>query len=183
MDRKLIFELSTDGRRGYSLPKLDVEERDIEKLIPNELLRDQDAQLPEVSEPEVVRYYTGISRLNHGVDVGFYPLGSCTMKYNPKINEDIARLEGFSAVHPYQPRETVQGCLRLIYELNAMLCEITGMAGITLQPAAGSHGELTGMMIIKAYHNNKGEGERYKMLIPDSAHGTTPHRLPWLGLR
>ncbi|MGI6373534.1 MAG: aminomethyl-transferring glycine dehydrogenase subunit GcvPB [Caldicoprobacterales bacterium] len=174
MDRKLIFELSTVGKKGYSLPELDVGERDIEELIPKELLRDQDAQLPEVSEPEVVRYYTGISRLNHGVDVGFYPLGSCTMKYNPKINEDISRLEGFSAVHPYQPQETVQGCLKLIYELNAMLCEITGMAGVTLQPAAGSHGELTGMMIIKAYHKNNGEGQRYKILIPDSAHGTNP---------
>ena len=174
MDRKLIFELSTVGKKGYSLPELDVGERDIEELIPKELLRDQDAQLPEVSEPEVVRYYTGISRLNHGVDVGFYPLGSCTMKYNPKINEEISRLEGFSAVHPYQPQETVQGCLKLIYELNAMLCEITGMAGATLQPAAGSHGELTGMMIIKAYHKNNGEGQRYKILIPDSAHGTNP---------
>ncbi|HZJ57830.1 MAG TPA: aminomethyl-transferring glycine dehydrogenase subunit GcvPB [Clostridia bacterium] len=174
MNRKLIFELSKEGKKGYSLPELDVDGKKIERLIPKELLRHEDARLPEVSEPEVVRYYTGISRLNHGVDIGFYPLGSCTMKYNPKVNEDISRLEGFSGIHPYQPQETVQGCLKLIYELNDMLCEITGMAGVTLQPAAGSHGELTGMMIIKAYHVNNGEGERDKILIPDSAHGTNP---------
>ncbi|MFY9295473.1 MAG: aminomethyl-transferring glycine dehydrogenase subunit GcvPB [Caldicoprobacterales bacterium] len=174
MSRKLIFELSLAGKKGYSLPQLDVDKREIEELIPDKLLRDKDANLPEVSEPEVVRHYTSISRLNHGVDVGFYPLGSCTMKYNPKINEDVSRIEGFSMVHPYQCEETVQGSLRLLYELNKMLCQITGMDEITLQPAAGSHGELTGMMIIKAYHKNRGEDNRNKILVPDSAHGTNP---------
>ncbi len=174
MNRKLIFELSSKGKKGYSLPKLDVEERDVKKLIPEGLLREVDAPLPEVTEPEVVRHYTGLSRLNHAVDVGFYPLGSCTMKYNPKINEDISRLEGFADVHPYQSESTTQGSLRLMYELGEMLSEITGMEQVTLQPAAGSHGELTGMMIIKAYHENKGEGHRKKILIPDSAHGTNP---------
>lgn len=174
MNRKLIFELSLAGKKGYSLPKLDVDEKRMEDLIPGELLRDRDANLPEVSEPEVVRHYTSISRLNHGVDVGFYPLGSCTMKYNPKINEDLSRIEGFSGVHPYQGEENTQGSLKLLYELNKLLSEITGMEQVTLQPAAGSHGELTGMMIIKAYHENNGDRDRYKILIPDSAHGTNP---------
>lgn len=183
MSRKLIFELSLEGKKGYSLPQLDVEDREIQELIPSKLLRDRDANLPEVSEPEVVRHYTSLSRLNHGVDVGFYPLGSCTMKYNPKINEDVSRLEGFSKVHPYQPEDTIQGCLRLLYELNKMLCEITGMDAVTLQPAAGSHGELTGMMIIKAYHKNRGDEARDKILIPDSAHGTNPSSAAMAGFQ
>lgn len=183
MNRKLIFELSSAGKEGYSLPELDVEEKNIEELIPSELLRDSDANLPEVSESEVVRHYTSLSRLNHGVDVGFYPLGSCTMKYNPKINEDMARLEGFSFVHPYQPEETIQGCLKLMYELNVMLSEITGMEQVTLQPAAGSHGELTGMMIIKAYHQSRGEEKRNKIFIPDSAHGTNPSSAAMAGFQ
>ncbi len=183
MSRKLIFELSLEGKKGYSLPQLDIDDRAIEELIPGKLLRDRDANLPEVSEPEVVRHYTSLSRLNHGVDVGFYPLGSCTMKYNPKINEDVSRLEGFSKVHPYQPDETIQGSLRLLYELNKILCEITGMDGVTLQPAAGSHGELTGMMIIKAYHKNRGDEGRDKILIPDSAHGTNPSSAAMAGFQ
>lgn len=183
MSRKLIFEISSEGKKGYSLPQLDVEERKIQELIPSKLLRDRDANLPEVSEPEVVRHYTSLSRLNHGVDVGFYPLGSCTMKYNPKINEDVSRLEGFSKVHPYQPEETIQGSLKLLYELNKMLCEITGMDWVTLQPAAGSHGELTGMMIIKAYHKNRGDEGRDKILIPDSAHGTNPSSAAMAGFQ
>jgi len=183
VSRKLIFELSLEGKKGYSLPQLDIDDRAIEELIPGKLLRDRDANLPEVSEPEVVRHYTSLSRLNHGVDVGFYPLGSCTMKYNPKINEDVSRLEGFSKVHPYQPDETIQGSLRLLYELNKILCEITGMDGVTLQPAAGSHGELTGMMIIKAYHKNRGDEGRDKILIPDSAHGTNPSSAAMAGFQ
>jgi len=183
VSRKLIFEISSEGKKGYSLPQLDVEERKIQELIPSKLLRDRDANLPEVSEPEVVRHYTSLSRLNHGVDVGFYPLGSCTMKYNPKINEDVSRLEGFSKVHPYQPEETIQGSLKLLYELNKMLCEITGMDWVTLQPAAGSHGELTGMMIIKAYHKNRGDEGRDKILIPDSAHGTNPSSAAMAGFQ
>ena len=183
MNNKLIFELSSAGKKGYSLPKLDVDEKRIEELIPSELLRDKDADLPEVSEPEVVRHYTSISRLNHGVDVGFYPLGSCTMKYNPKINEDLSRLPGFSSAHPYQSEETSQGSLKLLYELNKLLSEITGMEQVTLQPAAGSHGELTGMMIIKAYHENRGEGGRNKILIPDSAHGTNPSSAAMAGFQ
>ena len=183
MNRKLIFELSLAGKKGYSLPKLDIEEKSIEELIPSGLLRDADANLPEVSEPEVVRHYTSISRLNHGVDIGFYPLGSCTMKYNPKINEVLARLEGFSGVHPYQSEETTQGCLKLLYELNVMLSEITGMEQVTLQPAAGSHGELTGMMIIKAYHESRGHHGRHKIFIPDSAHGTNPSSAAMAGFQ
>ena len=174
MNRKLIFEISGEGKKGYSLPPLDIEEKGIEDLIPTNMLRDIKPNLPEVSEAEVVRHYTVMSRLNHAVDVGFYPLGSCTMKYNPKINEDIARLEGFTSVHPYQPEETIQGSLAVLYELNQMLCEITGMDQITFQPAAGAHGELTGMLIIKAYHDNNGGEDRNKIFIPDSAHGTNP---------
>ncbi|HZJ82591.1 MAG TPA: aminomethyl-transferring glycine dehydrogenase subunit GcvPB [Clostridia bacterium] len=174
MDRKLIFEISSPGKKGYSLPKLDVEAKQIDDMIPSEFLRSKDVELPEVSEPEVVRHYTVISRLNHGVDVGFYPLGSCTMKYNPKVNEDVARLEGFAGVHPYQPQGTTQGSLKLIHQLNRQLCEITGMDEVILQPAAGSHGELTGLMIIKAYHEKNGDNHRQKILIPDSAHGTNP---------
>lgn len=174
MNKKLIFELSGSGKKGYSLPKLDIEEQNIEDIIPKDLLRQEDPKLPQVSEPEVVRHYTVTSRLNHGVDVGFYPLGSCTMKYNPKINEDIARLEGFAGAHPYQSQETIQGCLKVIYELNKLLCEITGMDQMCLQPAAGAHGELAGMMVIKGYHENNGDFHRTKIFIPDSAHGTNP---------
>jgi len=174
VNRKLIFERSVTGRVGYSLPKLDVPKSNLEDLIPSEYLRDEEPELPEVSENEVVRHFIGLSALNHGVDTGFYPLGSCTMKYNPKLNEDVARLKGFTDVHPLQPDETVQGCLELMYQMDKLLSEITGMARFTLQPAAGAHGELAGLMIIKAYHEYNGHGHRKKMLIPDSAHGTNP---------
>ena len=173
-NRKLIFEKSVPGRVGYSLPKLDVPQSSLENLIPTEYLRDEEPNLPEVSENEVVRHFVGLSALNHGVDTGFYPLGSCTMKYNPKLNEDLARLRGFTGVHPLQPEETVQGCLELMYRMDKLLSEITGMARFTLQPAAGAHGELAGLMIIKAYHQHHGQGQRKKMLVPDSAHGTNP---------
>lgn len=173
-DVKLIFELSEDNRRGYSLPKCDVPSYDITKAFPNELIRKQSAELPQVSETQAVRHFTNLSKQNYGVDAGFYPLGSCTMKYNPKLNEAMTRLEGFTHVHPYQPEETVQGCLEVMYELQEKLCEITGMDAYTLSPAAGAHGEMCGLMIIKKYHECNGQGHRNKIIVPDSAHGTNP---------
>lgn len=164
---KTIFEISSPGRRGASLPELDVPEYEI-KAEERAKLR-----LPEVAEGDIVRHYTGLSRRNFGVDNGFYPLGSCTMKYNPKINEDISRLEGFTSMHPYSPEKFCQGNLKLMFELQEYLKEILGMDAVTLQPAAGAHGELTGVMMMKAYFDSKGE-KRSKILIPDSAHGTNP---------
>ena len=171
---KLIFEVSQEGRKAYSLPKCDVEEVNIESLIPSEFLSDKELDLPEVSEVDVIRHYTQLSNKNYGVDTGFYPLGSCTMKYNPKINEDMADLSGFRNIHPYQPIETVQGALELMYGLDKMLAEVAGMERMTLQPAAGAHGELVGLMIIKAYHDKRGDKKRTKIIVPDSAHGTNP---------
>jgi len=137
-------------------------------------MRDSEPELPEVSEVDVVRHFTNLSNKNYGVDTGFYPLGSCTMKYNPKINEDMANLSGFSNIHPLQPEATVQGALKLMYESDGMLSEISGMDRVSLQPAAGAHGELTGLMIIKAYHESRGDKKRKKIIVPDSAHGTNP---------
>jgi glycine dehydrogenase subunit 2 len=174
MENKLIFEISREGRTAYSLPVCDVPRYEINTIIPQECLRASEPNLPEVSEVDAVRHFTRLSRLNHGVDSGFYPLGSCTMKYNPKVNEDVARLDGLVKVHPYQPVETVQGCLELLYNMDKMLSEITGMEKVSLQPAAGAHGEMTGLMIIKAYHKHRGELDRKKIVIPDSAHGTNP---------
>ncbi len=173
-ERKLIFEMSQPGRMACSLPESDVPEIDLGALIPEQLLREAPPALPEVGEVDVIRHFTRLSQLNHGVDSGFYPLGSCTMKYNPKVNEDAARMSGFSKVHPYQPAETVQGCLELLYKTDQMLSEITGMERVSLQPAAGAHGEMSGLMIIKAYHESKGDFSRKKLIIPDSAHGTNP---------
>src|SRR5690606_13029049 len=147
---------------------------DVDSLIPKEMQRQKPAQLPEVSENEVVRHFTRLSQMNFGVDTGFYPLGSCTMKYNPKINEETARLAGFTRLHPYQPESMVQGALQLRYETIVDRSEIAGMAFGTLQPAAGAHGELTGMLIIKAYHESRGDTKRTKVIVPDSAHGTNP---------
>jgi glycine dehydrogenase subunit 2 len=169
----LIFEISRQGRVGSSLPESDVAKVDINDKLPQHLIRDIPAELPEVSELQLVRHYTALSNKNHGIDNGFYPLGSCTMKYNPKINEDVARLEGFSRIHPYQPTETVQGALEVLYELQEELAVITGMDAVTLQPSAGAQGEWTGLMMVKAYHKQKGE-VRTKVLVPDSAHGTNP---------
>ena len=180
-DMKTIFELSKPGRKAYSLPACDVPVREAAALVPREYLREKDVQLPEVSEVDVVRHFTGLSRRNHGVDSGFYPLGSCTMKYNPKVNEDMARLAGFAGVHPYQQGETAQGCLELLYRLDSMLSEITGMERISLQPAAGAHGEMTGLMIIKAYHEHRGETKRKKIIVPDTAHGTNPASAAMVG--
>ncbi len=169
MPEPTIFELSKPNRKGVRYPEPDVPEAD----LPREFLRDE-LPLPEVSEHEVVRHFTNISQYNHGVDIGFYPLGSCTMKYNPKLNEQTARLSGFAMIHPLQPPETVQGALGLMYELQEWLAEISGFEDVSLQPAAGAHGELTGVLIIRAYHHNRGDDKRTKMLIPDSAHGTNP---------
>jgi len=171
---KLIFELSKEGRKAYTLPKLDIEEKPLENILPQQMMRKEEIELPEVSEVDIIRHYTLLSNKNYGVDTGFYPLGSCTMKYNPKINEDMASLIGFTALHPYQPVETVQGALKLMYELENMLSEITGMDKFSLQPAAGAHGELTGLMIIKAYHEHRNDKKRKKIIVPDSAHGTNP---------
>lgn len=173
-NQSLIFEISKPGRIGYSLPPLDVEEADLAALFGSEYVRTEDAELPEVAELDIMRHYTALSRRNHGVDSGFYPLGSCTMKYNPKINEYVARLAGFAHIHPLQDEYTVQGAMELMYDLQESLKEITGMDAVTLQPAAGAHGEWTGLMLIRAYHEARGDYKRTKVLVPDSAHGTNP---------
>jgi glycine dehydrogenase subunit 2 len=171
---KLIFEKGAPGRRAATLPALDVPERPLDGLVPADMLRAEPAPLPEVSEIEVVRHYTHLSQRNFGVDTGFYPLGSCTMKYNPKLNEDMAALPGFARIHPLEDESMTQGAIQLVYELEGYLAEISGMQRVTLQPAAGAHGEITGLMIIKAYHERRGEGHRDVVLIPDGAHGTNP---------
>ncbi len=171
---KLIFEISKPGRKAYNLPPLDVEAMDITTLIPLEFINQDDLKLPEVNEIDVVRHYTNLSMKNYGLDTGFYPLGSCTMKYNPKINEVTARFDGFANSHPYQREDCVQGSLQLMYEIDGALSEIAGMDKMSLQPAAGAHGELTGLMVIKAFHENNGDFKRNKIIVPDSAHGTNP---------
>jgi glycine dehydrogenase subunit 2 len=173
-DQQLIFEVSRLGRKAYSLPECDVPLYAVSDMIPGEYCRESGLELPEVSEVDAVRHFTALSNRNHGVDSGFYPLGSCTMKYNPKINEEIAHFEGFTKAHPYQPEKTVQGCLEILYKMDRMLSEITGMERVSLQPAAGAHGEMTGLMIIKAYHEHRGDLKRRIIVIPDSAHGTNP---------
>lgn len=173
-DFPVIFELSKEGRIGYSLPELDVPEADLMEGLDEDYIRSNEPDLPEVSELQIMRHYTALSKRNHGVDSGFYPLGSCTMKYNPKINEDVARFAGFSHIHPCQDEDTVQGALELMYDLQTSLAEITGMAEVTLQPAAGAHGEWTGLMMIRAFHEANGDTRRTKVIVPDSAHGTNP---------
>jgi glycine dehydrogenase subunit 2 len=170
---KLVFELSSPGRVGFSLPESDVPAKSLSELVPEKYLRGAPAALPEVSEFDVVRHYSRLSRMNYGVDTHFYPLGSCTMKYNPKLNEDMARLAGFARLHPLVRDEDAQGALRLMYDLAAMLAEIAGMDAVSLQPAAGAQGEFAGVLMIRAYHQSRGE-KRTKVLIPDSAHGTNP---------
>jgi glycine dehydrogenase subunit 2 len=169
MTMPLLFELSSPGRVGCRLPELDVPEA----VLPEGLLRDELA-LPELTEREVAQHFTLLSQLNYSVDTGFYPLGSCTMKYNPKMHEEVARYRGFAQIHPWQDESTVQGALRLMYELQEQLAEITGLPAVSLQPVAGAHGELTGMLIIRAYHLERGEESRNVVLVPDSAHGTNP---------
>ncbi|ASK63215.1 glycine dehydrogenase (aminomethyl-transferring) [Virgibacillus phasianinus] len=170
----IIFERSKEGRTSYSLPESDVPEFDLNEGLEDAYVRREAPDLPEVSELEIMRHYTGLSRRNYGVDSGFYPLGSCTMKYNPKINEDVARLNGFSHIHPYQDPKTVQGALEMLYDLQTSLKEITGMHEVSLQPAAGAQGEWTGLMMIRAFHEANGDTERTKVIVPDSAHGTNP---------
>lgn len=171
---KLIFELSKSGRKAYNLPELDVEDKDLESFIPKKFLSETELDFPELFEVDVVRHYTNLSNKNYGLDTGFYPLGSCTMKYNPKINEDTARIDGFANLHPYQREDCIQGALQLMYELDKSLAEIAGMDKMSLQPAAGAHGELTGIMVIRAYHEKNGDTKRNKIIVPDSAHGTNP---------
>lgn len=177
----LIFELSKPGRKGYSLPKNELSDYNIAQL-PENLLRQEAPALPEVDELTVVRHYTNMSNNNFGVDTGFYPLGSCTMKYNPKINEEMAAHPQFTALHPLQNVETVQGALSAYYQLQRSLSEIAGMAEFTLNPFAGAHGELTGLMVIRRYHESRGDAKRTKIIVPDSAHGTNPASAAVCGL-
>ena len=177
---KLIFDLSKAGRQGYSLPANKWETSVSE--LPAGLRRAEAPALPEVSELDVVRHYTNLSQMNFGVDSGYYPLGSCTMKYNPKINEEIASMPAFAGIHPLQPASTVQGVLRLYKDLAHALSSITGMAEFTLNPFAGAHGELTGLMVIRQYHISRGDLKRTRIIVPDSAHGTNPASAAVCGL-
>jgi glycine dehydrogenase subunit 2 len=170
---RLLFELGAPGRIAWSLPEPDVPVDAARAAVPARYLRPAPPELPEVSELDVVRHYSRLSQLNYGVDTHFYPLGSCTMKYNPKINEDMARVPGFARLHPLAPQALAQGALRLMHELASMLAEIAGMDAVSLQPAAGAQGELAGVLMIKAYHDANRE-KRTKVLVPDSAHGTNP---------
>ena len=177
---KLIFDLSKEGRQGYSLPSR-TWDAGLDDL-PQGLRRASAPALPQVSELDVVRHYTNLSQMNFGVDSGFYPLGSCTMKYNPKINEEIASMPAFAGIHPLQPEDTVQGALRVYRELANALSAITGMAEFTLNPFAGAHGELTGLMVIRQYHMSRGDFKRTRIIVPDSAHGTNPASAAVCGL-
>ena len=181
-DESLIFEMGSEGREGVSYPKIDKSKMDTSVSIDKNSLRGPIDEMPEVSEFEVVRHYTHLSQWNYGIDSGMYPLGSCTMKYNPKVNERIAGFNGFAFSHPHQPENLSQGSLKLMYELQNYLAEITGLNRVTLQPAAGAHGELTGMLMIKAYHKINNTG-KYKVLIPDTAHGTNPASVNMSGMK
>ncbi len=171
---QLIFEKNLPGRRAWLLPVSDVPITSVINSIPEKQLRQTPPNFPELAEIDVVRHYTNLSNRNHGVDSGFYPLGSCTMKYNPKVNENLAALPNFTNIHPYYPEQLTQGSLQIMADLEESLAEITGMNAFTLQPAAGAHGELTAMFIIKAYHRSHSKSQRTKVLIPTSAHGTNP---------
>jgi glycine dehydrogenase subunit 2 len=173
LNERVIFEKGSPGRRAFDLPELDVPRKPVAELIEPGLLRDDIPGMPELSEVDVIRHFTRLSTWNYHIDLGLYPLGSCTMKYNPKINERVARLEGFALSHPYLPAGDIQGALEIQKTLETCLAEITGMDAVTLQPAAGAHGELTGILMIRAYHESRGN-PRKKILIPDSAHGTNP---------
>jgi len=179
-----IYDRGAPGRRAASTPSPKRGADELMALIPEDARRDKLPHLPQVSQPELVRHYTALSRLNYGVDSGFYPLGSCTMKYNPKLNEDLARLPGFAGLHPGLSAERSQGALRALWELGEMLKRIAGMPAITLQPAAGAHGELTGMLLLKKYFQERGEyPARHKVLLPDSAHGTNPASAAMVGFK
>ncbi|OFJ64544.1 MULTISPECIES: aminomethyl-transferring glycine dehydrogenase subunit GcvPB [unclassified Staphylococcus] len=179
----LIFERSKEGRYAYSLPQSDIKTDAVSSILDEKFIRKVKAELPEVAELDLVRHYTELSNKNFGVDSGFYPLGSCTMKYNPKINEKVARIPGFAESHPLQDEDQVQGSLEIIYSLQEELKEITGMDEVTLQPAAGAHGEWTALMIFKAYHQKNGEGHRDEVIVPDSAHGTNPASASFAGFK
>lgn len=173
LNEPLVFEQGGPERTAFSLPQSDAPKKRPEDVLPGEYVRQEIRGLPEISEVDVVRHYTRLSQWNYAVDLGFYPLGSCTMKYNPKINEDLAALPGFSQAHPYQGETNSQGSLRLMHELQEMFAEIVGLDAVSLQPSAGAHGELTGLLMIRAYHTDMG-APRKKVIIPDSAHGTNP---------
>lgn len=179
----LIFERSREGRYAYSLPQSDIKTDSVESILDDKFIRKNKVEFPEVAELDLVRHYTELSNKNFGVDSGFYPLGSCTMKYNPKINEKVARIPGFAESHPLQEEEQVQGSLEIVYSLQEELKEITGMDEVTLQPAAGAHGEWTALMIFKAYHLDNGEGHRDEVIVPDSAHGTNPASASFAGFK
>lgn len=176
---KLIFERSVKGHRAYDLPALDVPAN--ESAVPSEYMSDKALNLPEIAEVDLVRHYTNLSRRNFGVDNGFYPLGSCTMKYNPKINEEMPAL--FANLHPYADTDSVQGIMELMLNVDTMLCEATGMAKCTLAPSAGAHGELTGLMIIRKYHETRGDLDRKTIIVPDAAHGTNPASASMAGFK
>ena len=167
---KLLFERSRPGRCESLLPECDVEK----VQFSSSALRSSAPRLPEMAEVDLGRHYTELASQTHGVNKGFYPLGSCTMKYNPRLNEEMAALPGFADIHPLQPEESVQGCLEALYKVEGLLCEITGMDGMTMQPAAGAHGEYTGLLLIRRYHLSRGDTARTKIIVPDSAHGTNP---------
>jgi len=173
LNEKLLFEVGSAGRRGYDVPAQDTPSRPLSEIIDPALLRDTIDGMPELSEVDVIRHFTRLSTWNYHIDLGLYPLGSCTMKYNPKVNEVVSRLEGFASAHPYMPAELMQGALQVQAALESCLAEISGMDAVTLQPAAGAHGELTGILMIRAYHEAQGNARR-KVLVPDSAHGTNP---------
>ncbi len=170
----LIFERSTAGRFAYSLPAVEVEKKELSSVVDDKFIRKTKAELPEIAELDLMRHYTELSNRNHGVDTGFYPLGSCTMKYNPKINERVSRMPGFAMSHPLQDDSQIQGSLEIVYDMQEHLKEITGMDEISLQPAAGAQGEWTALLMIKAFHDANGDSERTEVIVPDSAHGTNP---------
>jgi len=177
----LIFEKSAPGRSGLPWPVCDVPLTDVSQHVPANLLRQRPAEFPEVTEPQVVRHFTRLSQLNYSIDTQFYPLGSCTMKYNPKVNDRVVQIPDFAGLHPLRPHELSQGILEILFELNRWLCEICGMDAFTLQPSAGAQGELTGILVARAYHEHRGE-KRPVVLIPDSAHGTNPASVAVAGL-
>jgi glycine dehydrogenase subunit 2 len=171
---ELIYEKSVAGRQALVMPRMGVAQKKLSDMVPSEYLRKKPPALPEVSELDAVRHFVNLSKLNHSIDTGFYPLGSCTMKYNPKVNDAMAALEGFRDLHPYQPDDQIQGALELLWTLQTAIGNIVGLPAVTLQPAAGAHGEMLGLMLIKAYFKSKGETGRTKVIVPDTAHGTNP---------
>ncbi len=177
---KTIFEKHSEGRKGYTLPANDVKVT-LNNCIPKKYCRKEEVKLPEVSELDMMHHFLELSQMNHCIEKGFYPLGSCTMKYNPKINETLVRNDGFNNLHPFQDEDTVQGALEILYELQKDLAEISGFSNVTLQPVAGAHGEFTGLKIMKAYHEHKGNSHKKKIILPDSAHGTNPASVTLVG--